>query len=167
MENLENTRNNFTKMRGGKLILIESVILAFVVFFVMLIGKNASLLYSLGVAFAVGFVFPILVGIFKFVAWIAAVLFSLLWSILGFTFVGAIAGQSVLIGLVAAVIIFLISFTIHKNYSGLYFRDVSNKTYNTDNMVVNNSFVSEDVMFCPNCGRRIKNVDGICDACDR
>ena len=101
----ENTRNSFVKMRGGKLISIESVILAFVVFFVLTMVKNASPYLSLVVAFVVGFVFPILVGTFKSLAWIAAILFSLVWAFLGFVIVGAIAGGSILIGIVGAVIL--------------------------------------------------------------
>jgi|BioPla2DNA2_1021312.scaffolds.fasta_scaffold04096_2 hypothetical protein len=163
----ENTRNSFVKMRGGKLISIESVILAFVVFFVLTMVKNASPYLSLVVAFVVGFVFPILVGTFKSLAWIAAILFSLVWAFLGFVIVGAIADGSILIGIVGAVILFAISFAIHKNYSGLSFQNINNKTNNTENIVINNSSIKENVVFCPKCGRRIRSVDGRCDTCDR
>jgi len=167
MERVENLRKSFVKMRGGKLISIESFILGVVVFLILMIENNASPVFSLIVALVVGFVFPILVGIFKSLAWIAAILFSMVWAILGFVIGSAITDGFILIGLLGAVIFFTISFAIHKNYSGLSFQNIISKTNKTENIVVNNSPVKEQVMFCPKCGRRIRTADGKCDTCDK
>ena len=166
MGKLENTRNNFLKLRGGKLISVESIVLAFIIMFVMTVVKNSSPYLALAVAAIVAFVFPILVGVVKTLAWFAAVLFSLIWGILGFSIIGAIAGGSVLIGLIGGIIVFLISFRIHKNYSGLTFQGVTRK--NTDNTSIENSYVEkESVKFCSNCGRRITSLSGVCDVCNK
>lgn len=168
MSKLEDTRNKFLKMRGGKLISVEAVMLAFVVFFAMTVEKNASPYLALVIAFIVGFVFPILVGAFKSLAWLAAILFSLVWAFLGFVFAGAIAGGSVLVGLLSCIIVFAISFMIHKNYSGLTFQGFTRKNNNSvSNMtMVDKNSHSEAVVFCPKCGRRITSYDGKCDVCN-
>lgn len=165
MNKLRNIRNNFLKIRGGKLISIESVTLAFVVLFILTIIKNTSPYFALVIAFIVGFAFPILVGTFKSSAWIAAILFSLLWAILGFIIVIAITDGILVLGLLAAVVIFAISFVVHKNYSGFSFQNISRKV--NSNITIDNSVEKENVMFCSKCGRRIRTIDGKCDICDR
>ena len=165
MNKLRNIRNNFLKMRGGNLISIESVILAFVVLFILTMIKNTSPYFALVIAFIVGFAFPILVGTFKSSAWIAAILFSLLWAMLGFITVIAVTDGTLLPGLLTAFVIFAIGFVVHKNYSGFSFRNISRKV-NT-NITIDNSVEKENVIFCPKCGRRISTADGKCDICDK
>lgn len=162
---VEVTRENFLKMRGGKLISIEAYILAIAVFIILATVKNASPVVSLIIAGIVGFVFPILVGTFKSLAWLATTLFSLVWGFLTFVFVGAIANGSVLIGLLFGIAFFAISFWVHKNYSGLSFRGISKKTH-TQQIATNEEATYEAVQFCPKCGRRIRSIDGRCDSCD-
>lgn len=161
----EATRENFLKMRGGKLISIEAYILALVALVVLIEIKNVSPVVSLIIAFIVGFVFPIFVGTFKTLAWLAAVLFSLVWAFLAFIFAGAIANGSVLIGLLFGIVFFAISFGIHKNYSGLSFQGISKKTH-TQQITTGEETICTAVQFCPKCGRRIRAIDGKCDTCD-
>lgn len=160
------TREDLLKMRGGKLISVEAYALAIVVFFILIMVKNASLITSLIIAAAVGFVFPIVVGIFKSLAWLAAVLFSIVWAILAYAFIGTILSGSVLVSIVSGIIFFFVSFFVHKNYSGLTFQGVSKKTNNQQVVSVEEP-VYENVKFCPKCGRRIRALDGKCDFCDR
>lgn len=167
MSKTEGIRNSFLKMRGGKLISIEAVILGFVVFFVLFLVKNTSPYIALIVALIVGFVFPILVGIFKTLAWLAAILFSFVWAFLAFAIGREIADNSVLIGLLAGIIFFSISFFVHKNYAGLSFHRINRKTRNIKNDIVNDNTISEVVSFCPKCGRRIRSLNGSCDVCNK
>lgn len=166
MESLQNTRESFLKLRGGKLISVEAIVTAIIILFVMIIKNNESIGVSLVVAAIVAFVFPILIGVFKALAWLAAVLFSLIWGIIGFSIIEAITNDFVLIGFVGGIIIFLLSFRIHKNYSGLTFRGVTRK--NMDGALFEDSYIEkEEVKFCPICGRRITSSSGICDVCNK
>ena len=161
-------RENFLRLRGGKLISIESYVLGFVVLFVVNIVKNYSMPVSCIVALIVGFVFPILIGLFKSLAWIAAVAFSLIWGVLAYGIVGAIAHNSVILGLLGGIIVFAISFVIHKNYSGLVFQGVSRNDNNQQQaQITTDETTYEAVAFCPKCGRRIHSIDGRCDFCGR
>lgn len=91
----------------------------------------------------------------------------MVWAFFGFLIAAGITGESILIELISAVILFAISFVIHKNYSSLSFRDIRSRTNDTENIVMNDSFIKENVVFCPKCGKRIRNIDGKCDTCDR
>lgn len=166
MGKLEDTRNSFTKLRGGKLISVEAIILGLVVCFILMLEKNVSPFLSLGAAFIVGFIFPILVGIFKSFAWLASILFSAVWGILALIIAGALANSNILVGLLVGLIVFAISFIVHKNYAGLSFQGVKKK--NRDSQTVSVEYkVQEKVSFCSKCGRRIRTIDGRCEVCDK
>ena len=166
MRKLKKIRNNFLKLRGGKLISVESIVLAFITMFVMIVVRKNSPYLALAVAAIVAFVFPVLVGVIKTLALFVAALFSLIWGILGFSIFGAITGGSLLSRFVAGIVIFLISFRIHKNYSGLTFQGVTRK--NMDSISLESSYVEkESVKFCPICGRRITSPSGVCDVCNK
>lgn len=167
MSKIGETRNSFVKMRGGKLISIEAVILAVVVFFILTMVKNTSPYVGLIAAFIVGFVFPVLVGTFKTLAWLAAILFSLVWALLASVFAAAIANGSILTGLLAGVIFFAVSFIVHKNYSGLSLQRINRKKHDIQNVITNDYTIKESVSFCPKCGRRIRALNGSCDVCDK
>ncbi len=164
---LNSIRENFLRLRGGKLISIESYVLGFIVLFVMSFVKNYSMPVSCVVALIVGFVFPILIGVFKSLAWIAAVAFSLIWALLANGIAGAISHDSVIIELLAGLIFFAISFVIHKNFSGLTFQGVRRNNNSQEVQITTEETTYETVAFCPKCGRRIHSVDGRCDFCDR
>lgn len=163
---VEIMRDNFLKIRGGKLISIEAYILAILVFCILVLLKNESPIMSIMFAMVVGFVFPILVGIFKSLAWLAAILFSFIWASLGFVLVGAVVNKSFFIRLLLSIILFCITFWVHKNYSGLTFQGISKKSKNQQ-VVSLEEPLYENVSFCSKCGRRIRTFDGKCDSCDR
>lgn len=163
---IEITRESFLKMRGGKLISIEAYILAFIVLIILTMMKNASPIISLIIAVIIGFVFPILVGTFKSLAWLVAILFSLVWALLTFTIVSAIANDTVFIELISGVISFIISFFVHKHYSGLSFQRIR-KRNNNKQLISSKEPTYEVVNFCPKCGRRIRTIDGRCNSCDK
>jgi hypothetical protein len=159
------TREKFLKMRGGKLISIESGILGVMTFLVLAMKwGEEKLVAAIAVALIVGFAFPILVGSFKSLGWVSAVLFSLMWAILAFN-IGKMIG-SFFPGLLLGILFFAIVFFIHKHYAGLQFRTVSVK--NDEQQVVPTSEPTyESVIFCSKCGRRIRAIDGRCEFCDK
>lgn len=168
MSKIEDIRNNFTKMRGGKLISVESVVIAFIIFLIMSMKDDGLLYPGMFIGIIVAVVFPIIVGTFKTVAWLVAIIFSLLWALIGGVIGGAFFGGSALIALLIGGVIFLISFRIHKNYSGITFQNINKKNGSDVNFIKDTDFKpKESICFCPKCGRRITSADGTCDACDR
>lgn len=165
MRKMEEIRRNFTKMRGGRMISAESYILGLILLFVISMVMDSLPYAAIAAAIAVGFVFPILIGVFKSLAWLAAVLFSFIWAFIAFVFVGAIADSTA--GLFAAGLFFVVSFAVHKNYSGLSFQAVSRKNRDLQISPAENMAPFENASFCPKCGRRIRTSDGHCDVCDR
>lgn len=163
-------RDNFLKMRGGKLISIEAYVLGAIVFFAICI-KNGWEVWSgfvgLFAALIVGFLFPILVGMFQSLAWLAAVFFSLIWAFVAFVFAAAMTESSIVVGLLAGVIFFALSFIAHKNYSGIRFQGISKKRGGQQVQAISSEPAQEAVSFCPKCGRRIRSEDGRCDTCDK
>ena len=166
MSKIEDIRNSFIKMRCGKLISVEAFVIGFIIFFIISI-KDKSQYLALLISVIVGFGFPVLVGSFKTVAWLAAIVFSLLWSVIGFVIGGALFGSSFLAGLLIGIVIFVISFWAHKNYSGITFQNISRKKGNLDYTEETNFTFKESIRFCPKCGRRITSSDGTCDVCDK
>ncbi len=161
----EITRENFTKMRGGKLISIEAYILGFVVLFALSL-RDVSPIVSFIVAAVVGFAFPILLGTFKSLAWLAAILFSLVWALVVYAFASLIANGFSFIGLLFGIIFFVISFAVHKKYSGLTFQKI-NKMARKQQVSSLNNPINEEAIFCPKCGRHINSIDGRCEFCDK
>ena len=160
-------RNNFLKMRGGKLISIESIILGLSMFFLMQGYSTATILI---VAAIVAFVFPILFSLFKGFAWVATIVFSILWASLAAQIVGELVNTNAVVRVLVGIIVFLISFFVHKNFAGLTFHTIKiNRNHNSINRSINvskQSYECESVSFCPKCGRRIHSKDGRCDICD-
>lgn len=163
---IEKMHDNFVRKRGGKLISIEAYVLAAVVCYVLIIMKDVSPVISIIIAFVIGFVFPILVGTFKFVAWIVSILFSLIWGLFVFFIVESISGGSGLSDILAGIVIFAISFFVHKIYAGLSFHLVRIKKGNKNTYVMTDETLYENVSFCPKCGRRINNSNPYCEKCD-
>lgn len=61
---------------------------------------------------------PWLMGLIEVFAWIATVLFSLIWAVIGYFIGGAILGDSSIAGVIVAVVIFICSFFAHKVFAG-------------------------------------------------
>jgi hypothetical protein len=121
-------------------------------------------------AVIVGFVFPILVGTFESLAWLAALLFSFLWAVVVYCLVWELAGKSAAPALLAGLVFFVVSFTFHKHYSGLSFQELFRQTKKSNiestGRAAANMSAQTAVMFCPKCGRRVQS-DGRCDFCDK
>lgn len=119
-DDIRNAREGFVDMRAGdSLIRIESIILAVISFIAGLAYYKLGFVSALIVAVIVAGVFPWLAGLIKIFAWIIAILFSFLWAVIAYFIIGECIDASA--GVVAALIVFIASFFMHKIFSGLGF----------------------------------------------
>lgn len=174
--NIRDAREGFVDMSAGdKLIGVESKILGIVTFIGMLC-LHTGFFPALIVGILVMFVFPWLVGLVEIIAWIAAIVFSLVWAIIGYFIGGALLGDSVLGGIVVAIIIFTASFFLHKIFGGLGYHSVEkhvidsvdatrNNTAQTANSMVNIEAQMSSGMFCTKCGARMTANQVYCSSC--
>lgn len=188
MKNPNDFRNRYlNNASGGKLIRVESGILGVVIFLTMA-TNNMNIWVSIITGTVIAFAFPFLLRLFSFLGWIATFLFSFLWAALAFSLIDLIPGLGFLPPLIAAAIVFIISYNVHKAYSGLYIPSMKAHNLNLKTIFTPTStddsadeFVlpdeahgltrieeikTEKVIFCPDCGRRIKSENGKCTYCD-
>lgn len=188
MSKLGNIRDNALGQTGvGRLIRIESDVLG-IVLFIVLVVNNVNIWLSIGIGVAVVFLFPIFIKIFNFVGWVAAFIFSIFWAILCIFILDLIPGVPSIIYFVTFVIVFIISMTVHKVYSGLrapkikgtgvHLSGIFHKSSGGDSdefnvlphsksQTVNNEYQFSQVVFCKECGRRISSEDGKCPYCNK
>lgn len=129
-QDIRDSREGFVNMGAGdKLIRIESKILAIITFILMLAYFKSGIISALIVAALIGGVFPWLVGLVKAFAWCAAVVFSLIWAVVGFFIGYLLAGimgiDTPIIGVLVAIIVFIVSFFLHKVFAGLGYSSVT------------------------------------------
>ena len=165
MGKFDDMRSNFLKLRGGKLISAESIILA-VILFVMMMVNNKPFYLAVIVAAIIAFVFPVLVGVIKVIGWCVAIIFSLMWGILGGMIIITLIGSTI-VGFIGGSIIFFASFRAHKNYSGLTFQGITLKYTDSSSFDRGHYIKKESIKFCPQCGRRIMSDSGICEVCNK
>lgn len=126
-QDIRNTREGFVNADAGdKIVKFESRILGIVSFFALLI-KGESFVFSLIVGILIFGVFPYLIGLVSVFGWIAAILFSGIWAFVGYFVIGALTNNNIGAGVVAAIIVFIISFFLHKIFSGLNFVSVEKR----------------------------------------
>lgn len=180
-QDIRNTREGFVDMGAGdKLIRIESKILAVLVFILMLAYFKMGIVSALIAGAVIGFVFPWLVGLVEFFAWVVTIVFSVVWAGIGYFIAGAIGGDSVAIGVIGAIIIFIASFFLHKIFAGLGYSSVekhaldawdnnSNNTAQTRDMVndIGNSLEKDmsNIKYCPKCGTALEGDAKFCAKC--
>lgn len=180
MIDIKDIRNNLLKSKGGRVIEIEAVLLGMIGLMIAEAKFNSLTPYTavaiLVIAAIVAFAFPILMGIYKTFAKIVAMIFSFFWACIGWTFGAGIAGfverdftvKTFLVGLLVGVIIFLVSYRIHKSYAGFGIQRTEVKAVTSARQADSaNHILKEKVSFCPKCGRRITSINGTCDACGR
>lgn len=166
MSRLEDIRKNFTKTRGGKLILVESFLVFLILSFILTVCVELSQVAAFAISAIVAFIFPIIVAVFKTIAWLMAIIFSFIWALITWVISTSVEAPAI-ISLGVGMFIFVVSFFIHKVYSGLQFNGIEKKSNNNKAMELNGSKNREKIQFCPKCGRRIISPDGRCDVCDK
>ncbi len=175
-QNIRDTREGFVNMGAGdRLIKIESKILAVVAFILMLAYFKMGIISALVVGLVVGFVFPWLVGLIEFFAWVATIAFSAVWAVVGYFLTGAIGGDSPVIGVIGAIIVFIVSFFLHKIFAGLGYSSVEkhaldawdNTSNNTEQMKnsINEMQNINSVKYCSKCGTALDSEAGFCTKC--
>lgn len=175
-DNIRNTREGFVNMRSGdKLIHTESVILGIVAFFVALTQLDIGFVPSLITAAVVIFVFPMLAGLITAFAWFVAIVFSAIWAVVAYFIGGAILGDSPVAGALIAVVVFVISFFLHKIFSGLGYSSVDKHVMDSiDSAAANTEVTGRNMQqmagtntgsFCSHCGQPIKPGSQFCTQC--
>lgn len=176
-QDIRDTREGFVRADiGDRLISIESKIIGVVAFFALWLGANQSFLVALVVAAVCIVVVPWLVGLISIFAWIVTIAFSLAWAIIGYFIGGAILGDSALAGAIVAIIVFVISFFLHKVFAGLGFNSVEKYALdtgeeirdNTQNINQNlNNTMEAQTTFCTSCGTPMKVGAKFCNKCGK
>lgn len=175
---IRNAREGFVDMSAGdKLIRIESIILGIAVFIGMLC-LHTGFFPALIVGALIMFLFPWLVGLIEVFAWIATIVFSLIWAVIGYFIGGALLGDSVIGGIIVAIIIFTGSFFLHKIFAGLGYHSVEkhvidsidstrDNTAQMANAMTNNYSQSQGSTskFCSNCGAKLDTNAHYCNSC--
>lgn len=138
--NIRDAREGFVDMdMGDKIIHIESIIMGIGAFIIGIAFMDLGLVVSLVVGGLVAFVFPWLVGLFTIFAWIATIVFSLIWAIVGYFIGGALLGDSVIAGIIVAIIVFISSFFAHKVFAGLGFSSITSHVMNSVDEIASNT----------------------------
>lgn len=174
-EDIRDTREGFVRMDvGDKLIGIESKFLAIVTLIVMWVALDTDFITALIAGVVVGFLFPWLVGLIGFFAWVVTIVFSLMWAVIGYFIAGALGGDSPIIGVIGAVIVFILSFFLHKVFAGLGYSSVEKHSMDAwDNTAANtaqinrslNAMDTSNVKYCVKCGTKLAADAGFCTKC--
>lgn len=175
--NITDTREGFVNMRAGdKLIRIESIIMGIILFFAAIATFDMGFVKALILGIVVAVVFPWLTGLIESFAWIVTIVFSIIWAVVGYLVGGAILGDSAFAGAVIAIIVFIVSFFLHKIFAGLGYSSVEKHVINSMDTTANNttytatkinnlvSNVSQKT-YCSNCGTELKSGVKFCNKC--
>lgn len=127
---IQNTREGFYSSDAGeKFIRKESIIVGIIAVLLSWLLFKWNIFASLGVGIAVGVVFPWLVGLFKWFAWVVTIIFSVIWGAFGygigyliFNFIFHV--ESIIPAIIVAGIVFAISFVNHRIFAGLGYESV-------------------------------------------
>ena len=168
-QDIRNAREGFVRSDiGDKLIRIEAFIVGLACF-IGLLALEMGFVIALITGVIVAFVLPWLVGLIEIFAWIATVVFSLVWAVIGYFIGGALLGDSPVAGVLVAVILFLCSFFAHKVFAGLGYSSTEKHVMDSlDQTVENTANLQQQqnaVKYCPFCGVRLDAGAGFCKSC--
>ncbi|RKI41199.1 zinc-ribbon domain-containing protein [bacterium D16-51] len=174
-QTIRDTREGFVNMGAGdKLIKVESKLLAIVTLLVMWLALDTGFITALITGAVIAFLFPWLVGLIEFFAWVVAIVFSLIWAVGGYFLAGALGGDSPAIGVIGAIIVFIISFFLHKIFAGLGYSSVEKHSMDAwDNTAANtaqtnqtlNEMNTSNVKYCSKCGIKVAADAKFCTEC--
>ncbi len=173
LDKIKEFRNRYIDKRGGKFIEVEARIMGFCVGVLMLLilrpGSGTEDGFFWGIIFVIGiivwFLFPIVINVSGTMAWLEMLIFSFMWASVIGGLLGAMSGSGE-IGCLIGIIVFCVSFFVHKMYFGISFSELFMKqdtcTYTNNE---ENHEHKEVVKFCPICGRRIQSIYDMCENC--
>lgn len=175
--NIRNAREGFVDSGiGDGIIKTESIILGIAIFIFALVQMQASIISALIAGGVVAFIFPWLTGLIEIFAWIVTIVFSLIWAVLAYFIGGAIMGDSPIAGILAAILVFIVSFFVHKVFAGLGYSSVTKHILDTGDEIQNNTsninqtlnnVVSSQGAFCHFCGASLKPGANFCSKCGK
>lgn len=170
-QDIRDAREGFVRSDiGDRLVRIEAFIMGVICFIgLMALHKGFGIAVVTGVV--VAFVLPWLMGLIEVFAWIATILFSLIWAVIGYFIGGAILGDSPVAGGIVAVLIFICSFFVHKVFAGLGYSSVEKHVMDSiddtrDNTAnIANMGQSATIRYCSSCGARLDSGVHFCNQC--
>lgn len=167
-QDIRDTREGFVRSDiGDRLVRIEAFIVG-VVCFIGLLALHKGFGIALITGGVVAFVLPWLMGLIEVFAWIATVLFSLIWAVIGYFIGGAILGDSPIAGAIVAEVIFICSFFAHKVFAGLGYSSVERHVMDSiDQTRDNTANLGQPVSakYCSSCGTRLNAGANFCNNC--
>ena len=176
-QDIRNTREGFVDSGiGDKIIKIESIILGIVVFILALTQMKTGFVTALVAGIVVAFVFPWLTGLIEIFAWFVTILFSLVWAFLAYFIGGAILGDSPVAGALVAIVVFIVSFFVHKVFAGLGYSSIQKHMLDSGDAIVENTAnINQTVnnispagnTFCHFCGAPLKDGANFCGKCGK
>jgi len=173
---IRDAREGFVDMSAGdKLLKVESIILGIVAFIYFIAKTEVGFFPSLIIAAVVAIVFPWLVGLIEIFAWIVTILFSIIWAVISY-FIGGSLFNSAFAGVLIALLVFTISFFLHKIFAGLNFSSITSimvdsnmrterNTAATNEILHNNSQSQSQSAICSHCGATLKPEAKFCNMC--
>ena len=179
-QDIRDAREGFVRSDiGDGMIKVESVIIGIITFF-LLINNDMGFFKSLMIAILVIAVTPVLVGLIKPLAIVAAILFSIIWGYVGYV-IGCLAtNDNIFVGVIGFIILCSFSLLCHRVFSGLGFQSVEkhvidsiDQTRDNTAEIRNNQSGQNEVHsssdkkanFCSNCGIKIEFKTKFCPEC--
>ncbi len=161
---------------GDKLIRFEAFVLGIAVFIIALVQMGWGIAAALVSGIVVAFVFPWLTGLIEVFAWFVAIVFSFIWAVIAYFIGGALLGDSAIAGILVAILVFVISFFLHKVFAGLGYSSVEKHIIDTGDQIQRNTMpINQNVndviqvqsIFCQACGAKLKAEAKFCGNCGR
>ena len=163
MNKIKILRKNLKELEGGKFLICESVI-AGVVFWYIFFIISATMLPGILLGIFIGFFLPALAVLYRSIAKIASVLYSLVWAYLGMVVLVGLR-QSVPVIIFGIMVSFVAGFFVHKRILWIEQQDVilgSSAMSETPQI----SYHTDTVAFCPKCGGMMDS-NGRCEHCNK
>jgi hypothetical protein len=164
MRRLLDARANLLKMPGGKLIAVESVVLAVLILVGFCLSDNLATGLIISILFV--FFYPALVGLYEPLAKVASVVVSVFWGLE----ICLILADFInfFIALIIGVAVFFVGYKIHQNYGDFNSGGMLTRYLDyDDNPNAGSDAYSAKTMGCPYCDRRIPVTSTICDYCGK
>ncbi|MGN0346333.1 MAG: zinc-ribbon domain-containing protein [Lachnospiraceae bacterium] len=133
MEDIRDGREGYVRGNiGDRLVAVEAVIMGIALGFFLYFKAGMSIPQYIVIASIITVVIIWLVGNIPVIAWIVGILFSLVWAAVGFIIGSLIFDESIIAGILAAVVVFALSLFCHKVFAGIGY--ISRRKYLDDSL---------------------------------
>lgn len=133
-------------------------------------GGVMNFIPSLAIGVIITNALPWLIGLIDIFAWIAAVVFSIVWAAVGGVLGYLIFEGSIIAAIMGAIFMFICSFFGHKVFAGIGYVSekktmIDSVTSMSSNLESINNAVSNNMKYCSNCGQPVKIGANFCESC--